>query len=440
MRKVVDGLIAVFAVDGVVAGVTVVCGVEVEDGGIGADGSQSSVESLRRIGNGFQRFPLIEVFPSRAHKPQVVDGKPPLFRRDFDVVVSRHAHEEVLCRGHVILLFVDDGDTLLVVKEEHILDGYRVTEVEYDGYRFVELYRIDGLPFDVLEVADGVHREARFQLVDIENALFEAYLRRNGTDELVHAEKVLDCLVRGGHADDVGFEGSPGVLHQRTDDVGKTQDDVVVLFRLEVVAHIGIEAPDEVILPHLEARKGIVAPVLADVAVQAVVLNPHVPQFLDGVGGVEADVVGVDVRKRRHFVLHHHVKVEGEGASRTPRPPAVIQKLFADVLVVVEGEIDIRSLGENERRVQARLVAHKRAEKVRQIDFFRRRKEELPLQVTRIGHDVLKFLEAFEAREDYFHLFADVLRIKIHSQYLQRSRFGYFLLGHLGGGVDFQLY
>ena len=433
-------LITVGTVDGIIVSrIAVVSGVQIENRGIIAADTRAAVVCVRRIGHRFQGLPFVQILTVVAYQLEVVDRQPPCVRQNFDVIIPADAHKQVFGGGHIILLFVDYGDAVLVVKEEHILYRDVGPEIEYDGNGFVQFDGVHGIALQVLQVADGIHREGRFQFVDIENALFKTDLSGNRSYQFVHAEEVLYSLVRGSQPDDVGFERRPRIFHQSSDDIRQSQDDVVVLLRFEIVAHIGIESPYEVVLAHFKSRQRIIPAVLADIPVQAIVLYPHIPQFFHGVGGIQADVVGVNVRQRRDRVLHHHIQVQRERAARAPGPPAVVQKLFAYVLVVIQSEIDIGGVGEYERSIQPRFVAHKRTQQHRKIDFFRRREQELTFQVSGISHDVLEFFEPFEAGEHYFYLFADVLGIQVHSEDLKGSGFGYFLVGHFGGGIHFQL-
>ena len=438
--QVVYGLIAVFAVNGIIISrIAVKCGVQVEYGGIGTADTGAAVIRFGGIGHGFQRLPFVQILPVVAYQPQVVYRKPTRFGQYLDVIIAADAHKQVLCGRHIELLFVDYGDTVLVIQEEHVFYRDTRSEIEYDGNGFVQFNGIYRIAFQILQVAYGIHRKAGFQFVYIEHALFETDLSRNGTDQFVHAEEVFDGLVGRSHSDDVGFESRPGIFHQRAHDIGKSQYHVIVL-GVEIVAHIGIKSPDEVILANLKSRQSVISAVLADIPVQAIVLQPNIAQFFDGVGGIQTDVVGVNVRQRSDGIFHHHVQIQAERAPCPPGPPAVIQKLFAYVLIVIQRKVNVGGFGQDKRRVQSRFVPHKRSQQHRKIDFFGRRKQELTLQVSRISHDVPEFLKAFEAGENYPDFFADMLGIQVHSQNLQRSRFGNFLVAHFGGGIHFQLY
>ena len=327
----------------------VVHGVQIEVRGIVVCQVVRAVIRGDVIRHRFQRLPCIRI------GYEGINLLPAHFRQYMDVVIPGNAHEQILHRGHIVHAVVGDGDGILVVQEVEVLCNDAVAEIEIHLDGVVEAYVVYAVSFHIGEVADGIHRERDLELVDVLDALSEAYLHRDGADEFVDSEEVLYRLVRGGDTDDVGFEGRPRVFHQRRNDVGKTQNDVVVLFRIEIVAHIRIETAYEMILAHLEARHPL----------YAVVLEPYISEFLDGVGGIQAYVVGVNVRERRDHVAHDHVQVQRECASRTPRPTSVLEVLLPNVLVIIQREIDIRRLRQDERRIQPRLVAHKRTEKLR---------------------------------------------------------------------------
>ena len=344
------------------------------------------------------------------------------------VIVPRHAHEQILHRGHIVHAVILNGYTVLVVKEIEVLLDYAVAEVEIYLHGVVQFDVINAVALDVREIAHRVHRESYFQLVDILYALSESDLNGDGADQFVHAEKVLYRLVGGGDADDVGFERRPRILHQRADYVRKTQNDVVVLFGVEVITHIRIEAAHEMVFPYFEPGHSL----------DTVVLQPDIPQFLDGIGGIQTDVVRVNVSERRYLVLDDHIQIQRKRASGLSGPTPVLEILFPDVLVVIECEINVRGFGQYERSVQPRFVAHERAEKLRKIDFLGRREYKLTFEITRISHYFLELVKVGKIGEHDPDVFADMLRIQIQSHYQVRTVRFYFFLRHFRSGVKFQ--
>ena len=422
--EIVEDLVAEVVENGVVFGILVVHGVQFEFRVVVGGEVVIAVISRHRCGNGLERLPFV-VFIFIIY--EVVDALSAEIGKDMDVIISLHAHKEPFRGRHVIRLVVDDFDAVLVVKEEEIARFDAGAEIEIHGNGVMEFHFVNAVAHDVFELAHRVHGESDFELIYVEHALFEADLNGNGTDEFVHAEEVFNGLVGSGDADDVGLESRPGVFHQRLNDIGKAHDYILVLV-IEVVAHIVIEALDEMVFSDFEFRHTF----------DANVIEPDVAEFFYGVCGIEADVVGVNARKRRDLILNDHVEVKAESATGAASPSAVIEDLFAYVLVVIEREINIRGFGQDKGRIEPALVAHKRAEQLRKVHFFGSREDELSFEVAGISHNVFEGLEAVEARENDFDVFADMLRIEVEAHNELRTVLLDFLLRHFGGGVDFE--
>ncbi len=338
-------------------------------------------------------------------------------------------------------------DGSVVIEEVEIFYLYASAEIEINLYGVAELGRVYRIAFEVFEFAYRVHRIVAFEAVDTEDSLLKADFCSRGRDHLVDVKEVSYRFVGSSYTNDVGFENRPRVFHEGFNDVRKTESKIAV-FVFEVVTHIAVERRKENVFTDFE---------LGNVGKRRVI-EPYVAEFLDRICGAEAYVVCVNIQYVLTFVrtFRYDVELENERAPRSPRPSAVIEYLFTDILVVNKFELDSCGFGKSVRRIVRHQavavaqnlvgagyftdVAHKRAEQVAEEYVFRRSERKFAGELAGVSHYVFEFVELAKIREYDFDLFTDVLGFEIETEKKLCAEFVDFFLTHLRGGIDVYAY